>query len=187
MSTSTEPTSRLATNLAHNLRRLRELRRYTQARLAGTSGVPRPTIAALESGSANPTMSVLAQVAAGLQVSIEELLGTPRDMGRMYRAAALPTRDTRGVVFRQVIPDAIPGITLERMAFPPGGRVTGIPHTPGSREYLICETGGIVLTTESQRWELAPGDVVVYRGDQSHGYHNPHDEPAVVFTLIMPG
>jgi quercetin dioxygenase-like cupin family protein len=44
-----------------------------------------------------------------------------------------------------------------------------------------------VLTTESQRWELGVGDVVVYRGDQSHGYHNPFDEPAVVFTMIMPG
>ncbi|MDP2310894.1 MAG: helix-turn-helix domain-containing protein [Pseudomonadota bacterium] len=177
----------LATNLSRNLRLLRELRRYTQARLAAVSGVPRPTIAALESGGANPTLAVLCQVAAGLQVSIEELIGTPRDMGRLYRAADLPTRETRGVEFRQVVPDAIPGITLERMAFPPHSRVTGIPHTPGSREYLICEAGRLVLTTESQRWELAVGDVVVYRGDQSHGYHNAFDEPAVVFTLIMPG
>jgi transcriptional regulator with XRE-family HTH domain len=177
----------LSANLARNLRQLRALRRFTQARLAAVSGVPRPTLAALESGSANPTLAVLGQVAAGLQVSIEELVGTPRDMGRLYRPAELPTREVRGVEFRQVVPDAIPGITLERMAFPPRSRVTGVPHTPGSREYLICETGALVLTTESQRWELAPGDVVVYRGDQSHGYHNPHAEPAVVFTLIMPG
>jgi quercetin dioxygenase-like cupin family protein len=73
------------------------------------------------------------------------------------------------------------------MALLPRARVTGAPHTPGSREYLICETGGIVLTTEAQRWEMGPGDVVVYRGDQGHGYNNPHDVPAVAFTLIMPG
>jgi transcriptional regulator with XRE-family HTH domain len=124
----------LVANLSRNLRRLRDLRRYTQARLAEVSGVPRPTIAALESGGANPTLAVLCQVAAGLQVSIEELIGTPRDMGRLYPAAELPTREVRGVEFRQVVPDPIPGITLERMAFPARSRVTGIPHTPGSRE-----------------------------------------------------
>lgn len=177
----------LASNLARNLRHLRELRRYTQARLSELSGVPRPTIAALESGGANPTLAVLCQVAAGLQVSIDELIGPPRDMGRRYRASELATREVRGVEFREVVPDPLPGITLERMAFPPRSRVTGVPHVAGSREYLICERGGLVLTTESARWELEAGDVVVYRGDQSHGYHNPHNEPAVVFTLIMPG
>ena len=177
----------LAANLSRNMRQLRELRGCTQARLSALSGVPRPTLASLEAGGANPTLAVLCQVAAGLQVTIEELISPPRHMGRHYTAAELPRRDNRGVELRQVIPDAIPGITLERMAFPPRSRITGIPHAAGSREYLICETGSVTLTTESHRWVLAVGDVVVYRGDQSHGYANPHDVPAVAFTLIMPG
>ena len=45
----------------------------------------------------------------------------------------------------------------------------------------------MVLTTASQRWRLSPGDVVVYRGDQSHGYANPDSEPAVAYTLVVPG
>jgi transcriptional regulator with XRE-family HTH domain len=169
------------------MRQLREMRRYTQRRLSERSGVPRPTIATLESGSANPTLTVLGQVAAALQVSIEELIGPPRHMGRKYRVEELAVRSKRGVEFRQVVPDPIPGITLERMRFPPESRVTGIPHTAGSREYLICESGRIVLTTESQRWDLGPGEVVVYRGDQAHGYSNPHDVEAVAYTMIMPG
>lgn len=177
----------LAANLSRNLRQLRELRGCTQARLSTLAGVPRPTIAALEAGGSNPTLAVLCQLAAGLQVTIEELISPPRHMGRLYKAAELPRRDNRGVELRQMVPDAIPGITLERMAFPPGARITGVPHPPGSREYLICETGSVTLTTESQRWVLEAGDVVVYRGDQSHGYLNPHDVPAVAFTMIMPG
>src|SRR5687768_6811112 len=97
--------AQLAANLSRNLRELRQLRRYTQQQLAALSGVPRPTIATLESGSANPTLAVLAQVAAALQVSIEELIGPPRDMGRLYAAAELPARVKRGVEMRQVIPD----------------------------------------------------------------------------------
>lgn len=177
----------LAANLSRNVRQLRELRGCTQARLASLSGVPRPTIASLEAGGSNPTLAVLCQLAAGLQVTIDELISPPRHMGRLYKADELPRRETRGVELRQVVPDSIPGITLERMAFPPHARMTGAPHPPGSREYLICETGSVTLTTESQRWILDVGDVVVYRGDQSHGYSNPHDAPAVAFTLIMPG
>ena len=42
--------------------------------LATLSGVPRPTIANLESGSANPTLGVLVRIASSLQVSIEQLI-----------------------------------------------------------------------------------------------------------------
>lgn len=177
----------LSANLARNVRQLRAARRFTQQRLAAASGVPRPTLAALESGEANPTLAVLCQVAGGLGVPIEELIGPPRDMARLYKGAELPRRETRGVEYRAMFPDPLPGMTLERMSFPPRSRVTGLPHTAGSREYLYCEGGRLVLTTESDRWPLEPGDVVVYRGDQSHGYNNPYDEPAVAFTLIVPG
>ncbi len=177
----------LAANLSRNLRQLRELRGCTQARLSALAGVPRPTIAALEAGGSNPTLAVLCQLAGGLQVTIEELISPPRHMGRLYKAGELPRRDNRGIELRQVVPDSIPGITLERMAFPPHSRMTGVPHPPGSREYLICEVGSVTLTTESHRWVLEVGDVVVYRGDQSHGYSNPHGVHAVAFTMIMPG
>lgn len=178
----------LAANLARNLRQLRTLRRYTQAQLAAAAGVPRPTIATLESGGANPTLTVLSKVSRALQVTLEELVGPPRDMGRLYRADELPRVRKRGVELRQVVPDPIPNVTLERMHLPPRARLTGAPHPPGSREYLICESGAVVLTTMAQRWELSPGDVVVYRGDQSHGYANPDPSAeAVAYTLIMPG
>jgi transcriptional regulator with XRE-family HTH domain len=177
----------LAANLSLNLRRFRELKACSQARLSELTGIPRPTLSALESGSANPTLSLLVQLADGLQVRLEELLEPPRDIGRLYKAAEFSIRNNRGVELRAMLPDSIPGITLERMAFPPYGRITGIPHTPGSREYLFCESGSVILTTESQKWVLDAGDVVVYRGDQSHGYYNPQAIPAVAFTLIALG
>ncbi|MEL6349599.1 MAG: helix-turn-helix domain-containing protein [Myxococcota bacterium] len=177
----------LAANLARNLRHHREMRRYTQQRLSDVSGVPRPTISMLESGSANPTLAVLARVARALQIPLEELLGPPRHFGQHYAVTDLATREKRGILFRDVLPDGLPGITLERVAFPPRGRVTGIPHTKGSREYLIVERGVVVLRTEHQQWTVHAGEVVIYRGDQSHGYHNPSDEEAVAYTMIVPG
>jgi quercetin dioxygenase-like cupin family protein len=42
----------------------------------------------------------------------------------------------------------------------------------------------MVLRTALHRWELKPGDVVAYAGDQAHTYSNPGHEPAVAITVV---
>lgn len=61
----------------------------------------------------------------------------------------------------------------------------GVPHVAGSKEYLVCEAGRVQLTTPAGSWILEPGDVLVYDGDQPHGYSNPDDRPAVALTLVV--
>jgi len=39
----------------------------------------------------------------------------------------------------------------------------GIPHTPGTREYLTCELGEIEFVASGQSIRVAAGDVVVFR------------------------
>ena len=68
----------LAVRLAANIRQLRESRGLTQEQMAKLSAVPRATWGHLESGSANPTLSVLHKVALALQVPLEELTSAPR-------------------------------------------------------------------------------------------------------------
>jgi hypothetical protein len=77
------------------------------------------------------------------------------------------------VIVRKLLPDPVPGMEIDRMELPPGSRMTGIPHTPGTREYLMCETGQIALTAAGEHWLLDAGDVVAFRGDQKHAYANP--------------
>ena len=74
---------------------------------------------------------------------------------------------------RKLLPESLPGLDLERMVLPPGARMAGVPHTPGTREYLTCERGTVELAVAGERYALAEGDVVMFRGDQRHGYHNP--------------
>jgi quercetin dioxygenase-like cupin family protein len=63
--------------------------------------------------------------------------------------------------------------------------MTGVPHTPGTREYLTCETGHLVLTASGEKFELEPGDVVVFRGDQRHAYANPGPSVAVGYSVVV--
>jgi len=159
-------------NLAANARRLREERGLSQQQMARLSGIPRPTWASLETGDANPTLGVLTRAAAALQVSIEELIGPPRTAARLFSVDELPTRRRQGASLRSLIPEAIPGLELSRLELPAGGHLTGVPHTPGTREYLTCELGHLELVASGERWELRAGDALVFRGDQRHVYRN---------------
>jgi len=172
-------------NLAANVRRLRESHGLSQQRIAKLSGIPRPTWASLESGSANPTLAVLSRVAAGLQVSIEELIGPPRTAVQLFRAGEVRTRKRGGAQLRALVPEAIPGLDIARMELSPDGQMVGVPHTPGTREYLSCESGRIELIASGEKWELGPGDSLVFRGDQRHTYRNPDPrQPAVAITVV---
>jgi transcriptional regulator with XRE-family HTH domain len=172
-------------NLAANVRRLREARGLSQARIARLAGIPRPTWASLEAGSANPTLGVLTRTAAALSVSIEELIGPPRTAARLFTAGGWPERRRQGARIRPLVPESIPGLEIVRMELAPGGQLAGIPHTPGTREYLTCEAGRIELAASGERWQLAPGDALVFRGDQRHGYRNlDARRPAVAISVV---
>jgi len=173
-----------ASHLADNIRALREARALSQEQMARLSGIPRATWSNLESGAANPTLAVLVKVAAALQTRLEELIAPPRSAARLYKKEELPTRQRGQVRVRKLLPDPIAGLEIERMELPAGASMTGIPHTPGTREYLTCERGQVELAAAGERWVLAPGDVVVFRGDQRHGYRNVGESAAVAYSVI---
>jgi len=174
-----------AGRLGANIAQLRETRGLTQQQMARLAGVPRATWAHLETGHANPTLAVLSRVASALQVTIEELIAAPRSAVKHFPAATLVTRTRGDVTVRKLLPDPIPGMELDRMELPARARMTGVPHLPGTTEYLTCERGSIVLVASGDSWTLAPGDVVVFRGDQRHSYANPGDRVAVGYSVVL--
>jgi transcriptional regulator with XRE-family HTH domain len=171
-------------NLAANLRTLREGRGLTQQQCADRAGVPRPTWSTLESGSSNPTLAVLVRVAEALQVSIPELIGPPRAGARVVPARDIPVKRRGGAALRHLLPEPLTGLELDRLELEPGGRVAGVPHTPGTREYLTCERGQVELVASGESFRLGPGDVVIFRGDQRHSYHNPGRTTAVAYSVV---
>jgi transcriptional regulator with XRE-family HTH domain len=175
----------LSSRLARNIKQLRQARGLTQQQMAKLCGLPRATWSNLESASANPTLAVLHRVALALQVPIEELVASPRADVKHYPMAVLPVRLRGQVKLRSLLPDPIPGTTIERMELPAGSRMIGVPHTPGTREYLCCETGRIELIAAGETHRLEPGDVVVFRGDQRHSYVNAGRSIAVGYSVVL--
>lgn len=172
-------------NLADNIRRLREAHRMSQQKISDISGIPRPTWASLESGAANPTLSVLSKAAQALQVSIEELIGAPRNEIGHIRAADVKVKKRQETEIRPLVPEPLPGVDIERMEIRPSGRMVGVPHTIGTREYLTCESGQVELIVAGEHWLLDEGDMLVFRGDQRHSYHNPDASKSAVAVSVV--
>lgn len=174
-----------AARLGRNVKELRLARGLTQGQLAKLAAIPRATWANLESGAANPTLTVLLAVARGLQVPLEELVSAPRAGCQLYKRDELPVKKRGAVTIRKLLPDSIPGVEIDRFDLPPKSHMIGVPHTPGTREYLTCEKGRITLVAASETYELGEGDVVVFRGDQRHSYTNAGDKAAIAYSVVL--
>lgn len=177
-------TDSLSHNLALNIRRLRDESGLSQRRAANTAQIPRPTWANLESGDANPTLSVLTRVASALNVPVERLLSPPPAGALRFAAESLPTRRRGKVVVRSLLPRPPVGLDIERYVLPVGASVTAEPHPAGYREYLTSETGDLELIVAGETYRLLAGDVLVFRADQPHQYRNPGRSQTIAYSIL---
>lgn len=175
----------LAERLGTNVRLLRAARGLSQAQMAKLAGLPRATWANLESGGSNPTLNVLHRVATALSVSTEELLARPAPAGSLHKASTLPVKQRGTALLRKLLPDPIAGMELDRLELPPGSRMAGVPHTPGTREYFACEQGELEISVAGERYRLEAGDVLAFRGDQKHGYANAGRKTAIGYSSVV--
>ena len=169
-----------------NLIELRRRRGMTQATLSKLAGLPRSTLTYLESGEGNPTLKNLATVAATLQVSIEELLASPRAGCQLIKVADLPrTERVKGkVVVYQLLPDPIPGMVVERMELEVAATLRDVPHVSGTKEYLTSLRGSVSVTVANQTFVLEEGDVLAFPGDQAHLYRNVGNKKATCISVV---
>ena len=160
-------------NLARNLAQLRHSRSLTQDALARAAGLPRSTIANLESGEGNPSLAVLVKVSTALGAPVDELLSAPRARVRQWKAAEVAEQRTgHGIFIRPLVPEPAPDETMTIMRFDPGGAMRGTPHLPGSREYFTCLDGQVSIGVAGERFVLAAGDVLAFPGNLPHAYRN---------------
>ena len=130
--------------------------------------VTRGSRSSLRASSSGTGELIRAAVKAGAERVILGLGGSATVDGGLGLCRAL------GVAFRDAS-----GAEL-----PPGGRKNGTPHTAGTREYLTCEAGNLELAASGEVWKLAPGDMLVFRGDQQHTYRNPGKRTAVGVSVV---
>jgi transcriptional regulator with XRE-family HTH domain len=178
----------VSTNLADNLVAIRGRRNWSQSQLAQRADIPRSTVANMESGSGNPSLSNLARVCAALGVGLEELVARPRSDSKLIRQADVPVRNlSHGRVrISKLLPERVRGLEIDRMDFDAGASMGGTPHVLGTKEYFYCLEGTMQILVTGRAFELECGDVLAFPGDQRHSYRSPGGAGGKAISVVVP-
>jgi XRE family transcriptional regulator, regulator of sulfur utilization len=174
--------------LGARLRAQRQACGFSLEALAAASGVSRSMISDIERAAKIPTVLVLARLATALGVTVSRLLGE-NEPGRVItlRAADQPAITDPTGWQRRILSPTLPGIEFEFIrTMVPAGVVVGefAPHAPGSREYLVVETGELTVTLDGSVHRLSTGDALYYAGDCTHAYANSGDVECVYYIAM---
>ncbi|MFK8139116.1 MAG: helix-turn-helix domain-containing protein [Bdellovibrionales bacterium] len=85
----------IALTLANNLELLRAKRGLSQETLANLAGIPRSTVANIESGNANPSLKNLLSISSALGTGIDDLVNIKEPFLQKYTRKDLQTESNR--------------------------------------------------------------------------------------------
>jgi XRE family transcriptional regulator, regulator of sulfur utilization len=175
------------------VRALREAMGLSLRDLAERSGVSAPMLSQVERGETSPTLSVAVKIAAGLELTLSQLLRL--DEGQhvaVSRASGRRRYERGGHRFEELTPP-LPGQradvslhTLEPGATT-GGREDPPMHEPGSRETAVVLAGTLALIVDGSRHDLGEGDSVTFDADLPHHFENDGSEPTRFVAVIAAG
>ena len=175
------------------VRALREGMDLSLRDLAERSGVSAPMLSQVERGETSPTLSVAGRIAAGLELTLSQLLRLDESEGVTVVRAADRLGVERGGHSYEVATPPLPGqraeLTLHTLA--PGATTAGPGdppmHEPGSRETaLVCE-GGVRLVCGDEVYDLDEGDAVTFDADLPHHFENPDAAEARFMSVVSAG
>jgi transcriptional regulator with XRE-family HTH domain len=174
---------------------LREAAGLSLRDLSERSGVSAPMLSQVERGETSPTLTVASKIAAGLELSLSQLLRLDeRGSVTVVRAGQRRRGGSkrRGHSF-EVLTSEQPGQRAELSSHVlASGGATGASddppmHEPGSRETALVKHGSVVLVCDGERYDLAEGDCVTFDADLPHHFENPTDAEAAFLAVVSAG
>jgi len=176
------------------VRALREGMDLSLRDLAERSGVSAPMLSQVEREETSPTLAVASRIAAGLELSLSQLLRLDEGEGvSIVRGADRRSGGSaRGHSYEILTPPA-PGQRAEvsEHVLAPGA-ATGGPEEPpiheaGSRETALVTVGRVRLVCEGREHDLDEGDAVTFDADLPHHFENPGHGEARMIAVTAAG
>ena len=181
--------------IGSRVRALREGMDLSLRDLAERSGVSAQMLSQVERGETSPTLAVASRIAAGLELTLSQLLRL--DEGGAVSVVRADERLRGGATARghryDVLTPALPGqraeVSLHTLA---PGASTGGPgdppmHEPGARETAVVADGGVTLVCDGAAHELGEGDAVTFDADLPHHFENNTGADARFYAVVAAG
>jgi len=176
------------TELGARVQALRRDRALTLQELAGAAAVSASMLSSVERGRKAPTIVVLARIADGLGVPLNELIAPDGSRVIVRRAGSQDVIDEPAGWRREILTPVVPGVNFEwiRTTLPPGADPGPFPaYAPGSHEFVLVGSGTLLLEIGPEDFTLHAGDSVYFPADTTHRYANPGRVPCVYFVAAL--
>jgi transcriptional regulator with XRE-family HTH domain len=179
--------------IGSRVRALREAMGLSLRDLAQRSGVSAPMLSQVERSETSPTLAVAGRIAAGLDLSLSQLLRLDETGHAIVVRRGQGRKRRRGGHRTEELTPGLPGqradVSLHRLD---PGAATGGPddppiHEPGSRETAVVVSGTATLVVDGEPHELQAGDSVTFDADLAHHFENNGQEPAELLAVIAAG
>jgi XRE family transcriptional regulator, regulator of sulfur utilization len=175
------------------IRALREAMDLSLRDLAERSGVSAPMLSQVERGTTSPTLAIAARIAAGLDLSLSQLLRLDEDGHVVVVRRGQGRKRRRGGHRVEELTPPLPGqradVSLHRLG--PGAVTGGADdppiHEPGSRETAVVLEGAATLAVDGERYQLRAGDSVTFDADLPHHFENNGEQPAELLAVVAAG
>jgi XRE family transcriptional regulator, regulator of sulfur utilization len=161
--------------------------------LSERSGVSAPMLSQVERGETSPTLAVAEKIAAGLELTLSQLLRLDEDRHVVFvRSGDRRTRRRGGHLVEELTPP-LPGqradVSVHTLA---PGAATGGPadppiHEPGSRETAVVLGGKLDLFIDGTRHQLGADDSVTFDADLPHHFENNGSAEARLVAVVAAG
>jgi transcriptional regulator with XRE-family HTH domain len=189
---STQTTDPIAA-VGPRIRALRDAMSLSLRDLAERSGVSAQMLSQVERGETSPTLVVAAKIAAGLELTLSQLLRLDEGQHVAVSRAAERRSSRRGGHIIEELTPPLPGqrADVSLHVLDPGATTGGAAdppmHEPGSRETAVVLAGELALVLEGTRTELQEGDSVTFDADLPHHFENEGNEPTRFIAVIAAG
>jgi len=184
MATKKEP------DVAASVRKLREQRNLSLRALAGLCDVSPNTISLIERGLTSPSVDTLQSLATGLGVPITAFFETEEPPARLVLTPAQErTRTTLPGMTIEHLGSGLPNCALASflITLDPGAGCDAEPITHLGEEWVHCLAGTIEYEVNGERFQLEPGDSLLFEAFQPHCWHNRGALHASIILVLYTG
>jgi XRE family transcriptional regulator, regulator of sulfur utilization len=172
------------------VRALREAMGLSLRDLSERTGVSAPMLSQVERGETSPTLAIAAKIAAGLELTLSQLLRLDESSHAVVSRAGKRRKYEHGGHLYEELTPPLPGlradVSLHELA--PGASTgqAGDPpiHEPGSRETAVVLEGELTLVLDGIRHDLEAGDSVTFDADLPHHFEN-HGKATTRFHAVV--
>jgi transcriptional regulator with XRE-family HTH domain len=186
---ATEQLDQLTFQIARSIRAHRQARGLTVAALAAKAGLSKTSLSTIEAGLGNPSIETLWRLASAMDVPLGGILGQEEPPPtRIIRADdTVPVEFASGMSAWLLLGEGRNHRTeVYAATMSAGADYRSEPHTAGTEELVICQSGRVITGTQLNEVELGRDDALWFPADLPHRYHALEDARLVIVMSYPP-